>query len=146
MQIFLRIGSLVCTAGLTALLILAVTLSVSSAQQTDNITPLLQEEGWQTVQANCTACHSTQIITQNSGSREVWKSRILWMQETQGLELLAIEVENTILNYLTVNYGQKESSRRAGFDLHPTKLLLREDIKAGAHIEMVPSQFQGTRV
>ncbi len=31
------------------------------------------------------------------------------------------------------------------FDLHPAKLLLREDIKAGAHAEMVPSQFQGTR-
>jgi hypothetical protein len=31
------------------------------------------------------------------------------------------------------------------FDLHPAKLLLREDIKAGAHAELVPSQFQGTR-
>jgi hypothetical protein len=31
------------------------------------------------------------------------------------------------------------------FDLHPAKLLLREDIKEGAHAEMVPSQFQGTR-
>jgi hypothetical protein len=31
------------------------------------------------------------------------------------------------------------------FDLHPAKLLLREDIKAGAHVEMVPSKFQRTR-
>jgi hypothetical protein len=31
------------------------------------------------------------------------------------------------------------------FDLHPAKLLLHEDIKAGVHAEMVPSQFQGTR-
>jgi hypothetical protein len=31
------------------------------------------------------------------------------------------------------------------FDLHPAKLLLRKDIKAGAHAEMAPSQFQGTR-
>jgi hypothetical protein len=31
------------------------------------------------------------------------------------------------------------------FDLHPAKLLLREDIKAGTHAEMVPSQFQRTR-
>jgi hypothetical protein len=117
-QILLRIGSLIVTAGLTVLLILAVTLSVSSAQQTDNITGLLQEEGWQTVQANCTACHSALIITQNSGSREVWKSRIVWMQETQGLELLAIEVENTILDYLAINYGQKATSRRAGMPAH----------------------------
>ena len=32
------------------------------------------------------------------------------------------------------------------FDLHPAKLLLCEDIKAGAHVEMVPSKFQQTRV
>jgi hypothetical protein len=31
------------------------------------------------------------------------------------------------------------------FDLHAAKLLLREDIKAGAHVEMLPSQFRGTR-
>ncbi len=31
------------------------------------------------------------------------------------------------------------------FDLHPAKLLLREDIKAGAHVGIVPSEFQGTR-
>jgi hypothetical protein len=31
------------------------------------------------------------------------------------------------------------------FDLHPAKLLLRGDIMAGVHAEMVPSQFQGTR-
>jgi hypothetical protein len=31
------------------------------------------------------------------------------------------------------------------FDLHPAKLLLRKDVKAGAHAEMAPSQFQGTR-
>ena len=73
-----------------------------SGQQIDDITGLLQEEGWQTVQANCTACHSAQIIAQNSGSRAVWQSRIVWMQ-TQGLELLSSDVENTILDYLTVN-------------------------------------------
>jgi hypothetical protein len=31
------------------------------------------------------------------------------------------------------------------FDLHPAKLLLHEDIKAGVHAEMKPSHFQGTR-
>jgi hypothetical protein len=31
------------------------------------------------------------------------------------------------------------------FDLHPAKLLLRQDVKAGVHAQMVPSQFQGTR-
>ena len=50
-----KFGSLLVAAGLAALLILAVSLSVTSAQQTDDITGLLQVEGWQTVQANCTA-------------------------------------------------------------------------------------------
>jgi hypothetical protein len=31
------------------------------------------------------------------------------------------------------------------FDLHPAKQLLREDIKAGAHVGMAPKQFQETR-
>ena len=117
MQKRLKSGFLVAVAGLAALLILAASLSVSSAQQIDDITGLLQEEGWQSVQANCTACHSAQIIAQNSGSRAVWKSRIVWMQ-TQGLQLLASDVENTILDYLTVHYGQKEASRRAGIPAH----------------------------
>jgi hypothetical protein len=32
------------------------------------------------------------------------------------------------------------------FDLHPAKKLLREDIIAGAHVGMVPTKFQATRV
>ena len=31
------------------------------------------------------------------------------------------------------------------FDLHPAKKLLREDVKAGAHVGMAPKQFQETR-
>jgi hypothetical protein len=31
------------------------------------------------------------------------------------------------------------------FDLHPAKQLLREDVKAGAHVGMAPKQFQETR-
>ena len=67
------------------------------------------------MQANCTECHSAQLITQSSGSREVWKSRIVWMQQTQqGLHELEIEVENSILDYLAANYAQKAASRRPG--------------------------------
>ncbi|GJM11908.1 MAG: cytochrome c [Pseudohongiella sp.] len=73
---------------------------------------LVREEGWQLVRDNCTACHSAQIIVQNSGNREVWKSRIEWMQDSQGLGELGPELEGEILDYLVANYGQKLASRR----------------------------------
>jgi hypothetical protein len=93
-------------------------LSASYAQESDVATGLVQEDGWQLVQENCTRCHSPQMITQNSGSREVWKSRIVWMQATQGLEQLNANVEASILDYLTTNYGPRAASRRAGLAEH----------------------------
>lgn len=91
---------------------------LSAQNSADRVSGLIQATGWQEVQANCTECHSAQMITQNSGNREVWKSRIIWMQETQGLAELSSETENTILSYLAENYGQKEASRRSGLAAH----------------------------
>jgi len=85
-----------------------------NAQQIDDITGLVMDQGWQLIKSNCIKCHSAQIIVQNSGTREVWKSRLVWMQQTQGLEQLSSTVENRILDYLAANYGQKTISRRAG--------------------------------
>ena len=85
----------------------------TSAQDTESVERLIVDDGWQAVQENCTECHSTLLITQNSGSKTVWESRIRWMQETQGLQQLEESLEESILNYLAQNYGQKESSRRA---------------------------------
>ena len=87
------------------------------AQDSNRVSGLERAEGWQVVQANCTECHSTQLITQNSGSRVVWESRIRWMQETQGLGDLSVEVEESILDYLAENYPQKESGRRPALPL-----------------------------
>ena len=105
-----------------SLLLLLVTVflfqAVSTAQQTERITGLIQEDGWQVVQANCTACHTAQIITQNSGSRTVWKSRLVWMQDTQGLGELSSDTENAILDYLVTHYGPKDASRRASIPAH----------------------------
>ena len=84
-----------------------------NAQEIDGVTGLIMNEGWELVQTTCTECHSALIITQNSGNREVWKSRITWMQETQGLQELEVTIENSILVYLADNYGQKASARRA---------------------------------
>lgn len=82
----------------------------------DRVTGLLIADGWELVQTNCTRCHSPQLIIQNSGNREVWQSRLSWMQETQGLEQFDAEVENSILDYLARNYAQKDPSRRASLE------------------------------
>ena len=92
-------------------------LQNTSAQDTGSVERLIVDDGWQAVQENCTECHSTLLITQNSGSKAVWESRIRWMQETQGLQQLEDSLEESILNYLTQNYGQKESSRRASLSI-----------------------------
>lgn len=90
----------------------------STAQESPAAGELIQAEGWQLVRDNCTECHSSQIIVQNSGNREVWKSRIEWMQNSQGLGELSPELEGSILDYLTVNYGQKTASRRQALPAH----------------------------
>lgn len=101
------------------LLVLSLPFTLmAQAQETDSATGLILADGWETVQSTCTECHSAQLITSNSGSEAVWKSRILWMQETQGLKQLTPQEESTILNYLSSQYGQKESSRRPGLASH----------------------------
>ena len=67
-------------------------------------TGLLDGEGLNLVIANCTACHSAQLVTQNRADRDGWKKMIVWMQETQNLWELGTQ-EETILNYLAKNYA-----------------------------------------
>ena len=107
-----------------ALTLFLMTVSISvSGQDIDDESGLIQAEGWEVVKSTCTECHAGMMITQNAGNLAVWESRILWMQETQGLRALSGEEEATILTYLSANYPQKASSRRAGLPTHllPTK-------------------------
>jgi hypothetical protein len=107
---------------LTVAAVLVATFNLSAnaqpEQTIDSDTGLIQATGWLEVKATCTECHSAQMIVQNSGSRSVWKSRIVWMQETQGLGTLSPGQENSILSYLTENYGQKEATRRPSIPAH----------------------------
>ena len=103
---------------ITLSLPLLLTTASSTAQESSTAGELVQEEGWQLVRDNCTECHSSLIIVQNSGNREVWKSRIEWMQSSQGLGDLGPELEGSILDYLTSNYGQKTASRRQTLPTH----------------------------
>lgn len=70
-------------------------------------TGLLADEGLSLVKAHCTACHSSALILQNRFNRETWKSKIEWMQETQGLWDLGAN-EPIILDYLAANYAPEE--------------------------------------
>ena len=99
--------------GLTAAFAVNLPVAQEAISDTSN---LIIARGWQEVQATCTECHSSLLITQNSGDKAVWESRIRWMQETQGLQVLAPELEESILSYLAANYGQKTYSRRAPLD------------------------------
>lgn len=74
-------------------------------------TGLKDGEGLMTVVANCTACHSAQLIIQNRMDEERWNATIRWMQETQNLWELGDQQE-VIVNYLVENYPVNSKGRR----------------------------------
>ena len=79
-------------------------------------TGLHNDENLQLIITTCTSCHSSKLITQNSATREGWKSMITWMQETQGLGNLG-KKEPIVLDYLAKYYAPKESGRRKTLDV-----------------------------
>ncbi len=75
-------------------------------------TGFLDGEHKMLVVANCTACHSSKLVTQNRASREGWRNMIRWMQKTQNLWDLG-ENEEKILDYLSTHYAPEDQGRRA---------------------------------
>ncbi len=104
---------LIATAGLACLpVLLFMPPQPEAAEATDSVSGLARNGDWQLVQVNCTECHSSALIIQNSGNRAVWQSRLVWMEQTQGMPALNPETEDRILSYLTENYGPRQSTRR----------------------------------
>lgn len=97
---------------LTALQILAALPVIADGPQIDKDTGLIVAPGFEEVKKTCTVCHSPMLITQNKADRDGWLEMIRWMQKNQGLRQLEPELEETILEYLSTNYGQTASSRR----------------------------------
>ncbi|ARU86579.1 hypothetical protein [Pseudomonas sp. M30-35] len=100
---------------LSLLLLGLLSVSVQAAEtavQVDPASGFIIAPGWETVRNNCMACHSAKLVTQNSGSREHWLSLIRWMQDKQGLWPFDAKTEDTILTYLSSNYGAKIETRR----------------------------------
>lgn len=82
------------------------------AKEIDESSGLIIDDNFELVKTNCTVCHSTRNIIQQSGTRLTWFGLIRWMQKTQGLWEFEPETENQILDYLETNYGPKEVSYR----------------------------------
>jgi|SRR5690606_22341645 len=70
----------------------------------DSVTGFIVDDGFEIVKATCTACHSSDIVLQNKFTREGWKAKIVWMQETQGLWDLG-DNESIILDYLAKHHA-----------------------------------------
>jgi hypothetical protein len=84
-----------------------------AATTVDAASGLIIDDHWELVRGHCGACHSTQLVTQNRGSRDHWLQLIRWMQESQGLWAFDAETENSILDYLEKNYPPTTRYRRA---------------------------------
>ncbi|MDL3986042.1 cytochrome C [Shewanella xiamenensis] len=68
---------------------------------------LIMAPGWELVNYQCNACHTSMIVTQNRGDKAFWKETLQWMVDTQGLWDLSDTWEPT-LSYLSTYYGQAE--------------------------------------
>lgn len=74
----------------------------------------LAERGWgglppgpgrEEVYYACTACHSIRMVTQQGLNRKRWDDTLVWMVEEQGMDALAAEERNLILDYLAEHFG-----------------------------------------
>ena len=98
------------------------TPDVATAEpQLDPVSGLKMTGDWEIVRANCVACHSGKLITQQRGTAEQWLSMIRWMQKKQNLWQFDPVTEEKIVNYLAENYPPGRSQRRAALapDLMP---------------------------
>lgn len=86
--------------------------------ETDPLTGLKIAPGWELVRNNCVTCHSAKQFLQQRGTRETWRSVIVWMQQRAGLWPLDAATESTILDYLEANHGPGAEFRRAPIPAH----------------------------
>ncbi len=88
------------------------------AEDIDEATGLIRDDGWLQVRAHCGGCHSHALVTSQRASRNAWEAMIRWMQETQNLWQFQPEVEAQILDYLAKNYPTQPNRRRAPLAPH----------------------------
>ncbi len=79
----------------------------------DPVTGLIMAEDWEIVRANCIACHSAKLVTQQRGTAQQWLTMIRWMQAKQNLWQFDEDTERRIITYLVDNYAPDADRRRA---------------------------------
>ncbi len=97
------------------ILILFISFSFLFANTKYKVNPdtkLIIDENSHLVEANCLACHSSELIINMRASKQAWLAAIRWMQESEGLWEILVDDEEKILNYLTKYYGEKYDTRR----------------------------------
>ena len=114
--------------GLAILLVTAPTFG--QEPEVDAFTGFKKTGDWELVRANCIACHSARLVTQQRGTAAQWLSMIRWMQEKQNLWQFDPDVETRIVTYLAKNYPPSEDRRRAAIppDLMPPNPFAPADI------------------
>ena len=94
-------------------LLAAVASAQADGPELDAFTGLKMAGDWELVRANCIACHSPRLITQQRGTADQWLNMIRWMQAKQNLWAFEPEVEQRIVGYLAEYYPPQEDRRRA---------------------------------
>ncbi len=95
--------------------------AVAAEPALDPVTGFKMTGDWELVRANCTACHSPRLITQQRGTAQQWLTMIRWMQKKQNLWQFDPDTEARIIAYLAANYPPSDAQRRAAIppDLMP---------------------------
>jgi hypothetical protein len=108
---------LAAVAGLLAL----ASIAEADDVEIDGFTGFPMTGDWELVRANCIACHSPKLVTQQRGTAEQWLAMIRWMQEKQNLWDFQPEVEQKIVAYLAEHFPPSAERRRAAIpqDLMP---------------------------
>ncbi len=87
--------------------------STALAEETDETTGLIIDDGWQLVRIHCGGCHSHALVTGQRADRQTWLDMIRWMQATQNLWQFDAATETGIVDYLARNYPPQPNRRRA---------------------------------
>ena len=95
------------------LLLLAGGVRLAQEPEIDAFTGFPKTGDWELVRANCIACHSTKLITQQRGTAAQWLAMIRWMQKKQNLWAFEPDVEQKIVAWLAENYPPSDERRRA---------------------------------
>ena len=108
--------------GLLAAILLGMTaVAIAQDVELDPMSGFKMVGDWELVRANCVACHSAKLVTQQRGDADQWLTMIRWMQEKQNLWAFDPETEERIITYLAENYPPPDNQRRAAIppDLMP---------------------------